>query len=203
MIWRAGPLTVTALGLILMGCGSPSTDGHAGPGGAAEPPVAKERRLAPARPYVGKPRPPVTVLLKEQPALESGVPGELRLEVRAGVPLAGLSLTVEGDTGLAVTGVESIVPDSSEREWEAAPLNEKPVAEYRILVTPSTGGSRSVSGQVRFFVGGVEQAAPFRVAVQASGAAPLPTSADKPQADLVRDATGDLIDSMLAETMVR
>jgi hypothetical protein len=201
MIWWAGPLTVTALGLILMGCGSASTDGHAGLGGAAEPSVAKERRLAPARPYVGKPRPPVTVLLKGQPALESGVPGELRLEVRAGVPLTRLSLTVEGDPGLAVTGVESIVPDSSERE--AAPFNEKPVAEYRILVTPSTGGLRSVSGQVRFFVGGVEQAAPFRVAVQDPGAAPLQTSADKPQADLVRDATGDLVDSMLAETTVR
>jgi hypothetical protein len=49
----------------------------------------------------------------------------------------------------------------------------------------------------------VEQAAPFRVAVQAPGTALLPTSADKPQADVVRDATGDLVDSIPVETLIR
>jgi hypothetical protein len=117
--------------------------------------------------------------------------------------LTGLSLVAEGDAGLAVTGVESIVPATSVREREAASFDGERVTEYRIMVTPSSGGSRSVSGQVRFFVGGVEQAAPFRVAVQVPGAATLPTSAEKPPPELDSDETGDLIDSIPAETRVR
>jgi hypothetical protein len=196
-------LAVAAMGPALVGCGNDSTHGHAGQGQAVASSGTKEASPSPARPYIGKPRPPVTVLLKGQPALEPGVPGELRLTVRAGVGLSGPSLLAEGDAGLTVTGVETLVPDTAGRERQAASFEEERVTEYRILVTPSSGGYRSVSGQVRFFVGGVEQAAPFRVGVRVPGAAALPTAAEKPQTDVASDATGDLIDSIPAETMIR
>ena len=61
-----------------------------------------------SRLYVGKPRPPVDIALVPGAALQSGVPGRLRLQVRSRVPLDSVRLVVEGDEGLTVVGYSSI-----------------------------------------------------------------------------------------------
>jgi len=201
MIWRGIPLAMAALGL--MGCGSASTDGRAGQGGAAEASVTMEPRLATTRPYVGKPRPPIRVTLSGQPVLEAGVPGTLRLGVRAAVMVSGLSLVVEGDDGLTVTGIENLTPGTGLLAGESASLEPGLAAEYQVHTLPSSGGLRSLSGQLRFIVGGVEQAVPFRLAVGVDGPTTIPGSFEEPRTAAVIQNAGQPIVSMKAETRVR
>ena len=48
------------------------------------------------------PQAPVAVYVMEAPALQVGVPAQLQLDVRTGIPTAGVELTIEGDAGLTV-----------------------------------------------------------------------------------------------------
>jgi len=165
--------------------------------------AAKEARPASARPYIGKPRPPVRVMLSGKPVLEAGVPGTLRLGVRAAIPMSGLSLLAEGDDGLTVTGIENLSLGADLLAGESASLEPGLAAEYRIHAVPSSGGLRSLSGQLRFMVGGVEQAAPFRIAVSVNGPPTIPDSFEEPRTPAVIQPAGESVVSMKAETMVR
>jgi len=72
------------------------------------------------------------------------------------------------------------------------------------VATPTSGGTRRLSGLVTFSVGGVAQAVPFNLMVEAGGPVTVPQAPSrKPEREPVRDASGELIDSMPAETTVR
>lgn len=195
-----GLLTAAAvLGMSLQG-------GQAGVGQHSRPDAttaAKDARRVAARPYVGKPRPPVRVMLSGKPVLEAGVAGTLRLGIRAAVPVTGLSLLVEGDDGLTVTGMEALSPGAGLPAGQGASLEPGLAAEYRVHAVPSSGGLRSLSGQLRFMVGGVEQAAPFRIAVSVNGPLAMPDSFQQTGSPAVMQTAGEPVVSMKAETMVR
>lgn len=146
------------------------------------------------RPYVGKPRPPVTVTLAKGADLESGVPGQLILRVRSGAPLEAVRLTVNGDEGLTVVGFKELPGTEGARHQAAS---------FEIAATPSSGGTRYVSGLLSFQINGVAQAVPFKLPVQVGGPVTVAPVAEKPERLPARDAKGELIDSMPAETTVR
>jgi hypothetical protein len=152
------------------------------------------------RAYAGKPRPPVEVRLVAGESLASGVPGRLMLRVRSAIPLEDLRLDVEGDAGLALTGAP--------RQSDADPRDSRlpGVAEsirFEVPATPTSGGTRHVSGRVSYRIGGVAQAVPFNVAIEVAGPDTLAAVARKPAKVMVPDAAGELIDSMPAETTIR
>jgi len=149
---------------------------------------------------IGKPRPPVEVGLAPGIRLESGVPGQLSLWVRATSGIEGIGLEVEGDGGLAVVSASREVPGTGGTRYQT--VGE--AARFEILATPMLGGTRYVSGLLSFTVNGVPQAVPFRLPVQVGGPVTVPAvRSTKPDREPVQDSTGELIDSMSAETTVR
>lgn len=165
--------------------------------------AGKDAHRVAVRPYVGKPRPPVGVVLFGKPVLEAGVPGTLRLGIRTAVQVSALSIVVEGEDGLTVTGIENLTPGTDLLARESASLEPGLAAEYRVHTLPSSGGLRSLSGQLRFMVGGVEQAVPFRLAVGVNGPTTIPGPFEEPRTAAVIPNAGESIVSMKAETMVR
>ena len=151
-----------------------------------------------SRPYVGKPRPPVDVALVSGAALQSGVPGRLRLQVRSRLPLDSVRLVVEGDEGLAVVGFEEV--PGTESAWHQAAGE---AAGFEISVTPVCGGTRYLSGFLSFGVAGMSQGVPFRLPVEVGGPVTVAPVQARVERLPVRDASGELIDSMPAETTVR
>jgi hypothetical protein len=154
------------------------------------------------RPYVGKPRPPVDVSMEPGATLESGVPGRLRLQVRSRVPLDSVRLVAEGDEGLVVVGYEEVpaeVPGTEGARHQSA----REAARFEISATPMSGGTRYLSGFLSFEVNGVSQGVPFRLPVEVGGPVTVAPLQAKPERLPARDATGELIDSMLAETRIR
>jgi hypothetical protein len=158
--------------------------------------IAGER----SRRSIGKPRPPVEVLLAPGAQLESGVPGQLTLRVRTPLGIEGIDLAVEGDEGLAVISATGEVPGTGGTWYQS----DGEAARFEISATPMSGGTRYVSGLLSFTVNGVPQAVPFRVPVEVGGPVTVPAvPLRKPDREPVKDATGELVDSMSAETMVR
>ena len=181
-----------ALGLVTAmaaGCGATPADRAVAASGADKAGPEQE-----ARPYVGKPRPPVTVTLAKGADLESGVPGQLTLRVRSGAPLEAVRLTVNGDEGLTVVGFKQ-VPATNNAGRQAA--------SFEIAATPSSGGTRYVSRLLSFRINGVAQAVPFKLPVQVGGPVTVAPVAEKAERLPARDSKGELIDSMPAETTVR
>ena len=169
-----------------------------------------------SRPYVGKPRPPVDIALVPGAVLQSGVPGRLRLQVRSRVPLDSVRLVVEGDEGLAVVGYEEVPGTYGGKEVPGtAGAKEVPgtegarhqsageAASYEISATPFSGGTRYLSGFLSFEMAGMSQGVPFRLPVKVGGPVTVVPVQARPARLPARDATGELIDSMPAETMVR
>lgn len=179
--------------LALTGCGDGSAGSTAVSAKVAQPPAA--------RPSIGKPRPPVQVLLVEGPSLEAGVPGELTLQVRSRVALEAVDLVVEGDEGLALVTVTALPVTVTSDASRRLPAGE--AARFEIATTPTSGGTRHLSGLLSFEVNGVRQGVPFSLPVRVSGPVTLAPVAAKPERTPVRDSTGELIDSMPAETTVR
>lgn len=153
-----------------------------------------------ARPYIGKPRPPVQVTVLPGASLESGVPGRLMLLVRSRLPLQDIALVAEGDAGLSLVGLPRAVT-------AAAVDGRTPVAgeraRFEISATPVSGGTRYLSGLVTYRINGVIQAAPFSLPLVVGGAVTVPVAPRKPGREPIRDAAGELVDSMPAETTVR
>jgi hypothetical protein len=156
-----------------------------------------------ARPYVGKPRPPVTVTLAPGASLESGVPGQLTLQVRSGAPLEAVRLVVEGDEGLTVVGFRELPSASNSQEVPGTFGAWHRTTSFEVSATPTSGGTRYVSGLLSFQVNGVDQAVPFTLPVQVGGPVTVTPVSAKPERPPTQDATGELVDSMPAETTVR
>lgn len=164
--------------------------------------AASDTKLeAPAgRRSVGKLRPPVEVRLVPAGQLEAGVPARLALQVRSAGQIGEVELAVEGDEGLAVVSVIQEVPGTGGTRYQT----EGEAARFEISAVPMSGGTRQLSGLVRFTVNGVAQAAPFRLAVEVGGPVTVPEPRlRKPDREPARDASGELIDSMRAETTIR
>ena len=151
-----------------------------------------------SRPYVGKPRPPVDIALVPGAALQSGVPGRLRLQVRSRVPLDSVRLLIEGDEGLTVVGYEEV--PGTEGAWHQAAGE---AASYEISATPFSEGTRYLSGFLSFEVAGMSQGVPFRLPVKVGGPVTVVPVQARPERAPARDAIGELIDSMPAETTIR
>jgi len=168
------------------------SEGAAGPTAAA----ASDTKLgAPAgRRTAGKLRPPVDVRLVPVGQLEAGVPARLALQVRSAAQIEVLDLAVEGDEGLAVISSTEEVPGTGyQTDGEAA--------RFEISAVPMSGGTRHLSGLLRYTVNGVAQAVPFSLRVEVVGPVTEPPRAIlKPTRPAVRDTTGELVDSMPAET---
>jgi len=177
--------------------------GHAGGDGPRGDLAAIPDQAIPAeraRPPTGKVRPPVEVNLAPGTKLQSGVPAQLVLQVRAAAGIERIELAVEGDEGLEVV--------SASRELRAGEGNGSPsvgeAARFEISATPTSGGTRHLSGLVTFSVNGVPQAAPFNLRVEVAGPVTVPSqTVQKPARPAARDTTGELVDSMSAETIVR
>ena len=146
-------------GAIVAGCGATHSDTLLVTQGEAK--ATGETRT---RPYVGKPRPPVDVVLMPGSLLESGVPGRLRLQVRSRVPLDSVRLVVEGDEGLAVVAYEEV--PGTEGAWHQSAGE---AASFEISATPMSGGTRYLSGFLSFEVAGMSQGVPFRLSVEVGG----------------------------------
>ncbi|HET6593555.1 MAG TPA: hypothetical protein VFG48_11610, partial [Xanthomonadales bacterium] len=151
-----------------------------------------------SRPYVGKPRPPVDVALVPGAALQSGVPGRLRLQVRSRLSLDSVRLVVEGDEGLAVVGYQEV--PGTEGAWHQSAGE---AASFEISATPMSGGTRYLSGFLSFGVAGMSQGVPFRLPVEVGGPVTVAPVQGRVERLPARGASGELIDSMPAETTVR
>lgn len=154
------------------------------------------------RPYIGKPRAPVKVVLAQDTALAAGVLADLWLEVRTAAPVTDLELLAEGNDGLAVIDIERLGPASAVRGREADQLREAVVARYRVGAVPVGPGEGSLSGLVRFTIGGVEQAAPFRIPVLRGVGKPSVVPATGEAARVLTDAGGERLAVLPAETDV-
>lgn len=88
---------------------------------------------------------PVEVQVVEAPSLLAGVPARLLLDVRAGVPTAGVEIAVEGDEGLSVV-------DFAPRVLPAT----QPTAGSQLFVDllPKAGGNRTLTVRLLLHMGG-------------------------------------------------
>lgn len=159
------------------------------PGAAATSPKAAYA----GRPFIGKPRPPVEVRLAATPQLDSGVPGRLTLEVRSGVAVEDLELRLEGDEGLELVGSAT---------HRLRRLAAGQATRLEVAVTPTSGGSRRLSGFLAFTVAGQAQGVPVTLALPVRGPDRIGAVSAKPQTAAGIDAQGELVYSMAAETRV-
>ena len=191
-------LAVAATTALMAGCGgAPSS--HMG----AVDTIGETRAEQGARPYIGKPQPPVAVTLAPGADLESGVPGQLSLQIRTGAPLEALRLTIEGDEGLTVVGFQEVPGAPSAQELPGTEGAWHRAASFQVSATPTSGGTRYVSGLLSFRINGVDQAVPFKLPVRVGGPVTVPKIQAKPERLPVKDSKGEFIDSMPAETTVR
>lgn len=173
-------------------------DGAPGSARAAEPGNALE--ATPGRRSPGKPRPPVEVSLLPGMELQAGVPAQLALQIRSAEQIEVTDLVVEGDDGLEVVSARREVPGTTGTRYQTG----GEAARFEISAVPMSGGTRQLSGLLRFNVNGVSQAVPFRLPIEVGGPVTVPTArAQKPVREPLRDTAGGLIDSIPAETTVR
>ena len=195
-----------ACAILVTGCGQ-SANGAAdvaATGDRAQTPDHTANQPAEAvRRYIGKPRPPVTVTLAPGAALESGVPGAITLLVRTGVPISRMQIALEGDEGLAIAEVPAGTSGTRHLATDIPSLAVGDALSVPIRVVPTSGGTRFISGLLSFEVNGMPQGAPFSVSVRVGGPVTVAPVTSKPQRPAFRDASGELIDSMPAETTVR
>ena len=176
------------------------TQGAARSATAAAPAQAKALEEPAGRRSPGKLRPPVEVSLTSGNQLEAGVPARLTLQVDSAAGVEGVELAVEGDEGLAIISASREVPGTGGTRYQ----NDGEATRFEISAVPMSGGARQLSGLVRFTVNGVAQAAPFRLALDVGGPVTVPAlRSRKPDREPVQDATGELVDSIEAETNVR
>jgi len=183
---------------LLAACGAGPSTHETGAGPAGKTGVEQG-----ARPYIGKPRPPVSVSLAPGAPLESGVPGRLTLQVRSGAPLEAVRLKVEGDEGLTVVGFEEVPSTPGSTELAATLGAERQIPRFDVQATPTSGGTRYISGLLSFRINGVDQATAFRLPIPVGGPVTVGPVSAKPQRPPTWDAAGELIDSMPAETTVK
>lgn len=92
------------------------------------------------------PAAPVDVRVVEAPALQVGVPAQLLLDVRTGIPTAGVEVTLEGDAGLTVVDyAPKILPATD----PAAGGNQ-----VFVDVVPTSAGTLSLTARLVLHAGG-------------------------------------------------
>lgn len=191
---------VVAILLSGTGAANSNTNSAGNPGSVSKRPTVP---LAGDGHFIGKPRPPVDVILGSDVPLESGVPARLVLTVRAAPGIEITELNLDGGPGLTVVQTRRM-------DTAAIALNDEvsrqvgQAIRFEVSATPMAGGAQYLAGLVRFRVGDVWQAVPFRISLQVGGpAGPTRTGSAKPEAAPVLDAVGELIVSMPAETTIR
>ncbi len=143
----------------------------------------------------GKPQAPVELAVVGSPALHAGVPGEVLLEIRTGMPVDGIRVTLEGDAGLDL------------HSWEPRLLpaqDQQQAATVRVRLTAISGGTRRLVALLELAVGGQLIARPVAVTLAVAGpetALPGPPVVSPPRN--APDASGEGVVSMRAETRVR
>lgn len=143
-----------------------------------------------ARPFIGKPRPPLSVSVANAVTLHSGVPATLVLEIASEVAVDALSLQVEGDAGLVLTGTTTFtLPGLATGER----------ASVTVSLTPSSGGARRLAGFLTFDVGGQRQGMPLSIPLQVEGPVTIIPVSSKVERAPQRDATGELVYPLPAE----
>jgi len=152
-----------------------------------------DRAVAEASASVGKPHAPVEASVVGAPALQSGVPGKVLIEVRPGVAVDGLTVEVAGDAALAVVGQEL---------FRFGALAAAQPVRIEVTVTPTSGGIGRLLALLTLETGGQRQVRPVALTFDVGGPAILQVPAEKPVVPPVKDATGELIHSMPAETTV-
>ncbi|TAK55121.1 MAG: hypothetical protein EPO25_05005 [Gammaproteobacteria bacterium] len=143
----------------------------------------------------GKPQVPVELTVVGHPALHAGVPAEVLMEVRTGMPVDSIRVTIEGDAGLEVPS------------WEPRLLpaqDPQQVATVRVRLTAISGGLRRLVALLELDVGGQRIARPVAVTLAVAGpetALPGPPVAAQPRN--AQETGEEGVVSMQAETRVR
>ena len=153
-----------------------------------DPMALPERGMSP-----GKPQAPVEARVVEAPELQVGVPAQLLLDVRTGIPTDGVEVTVEGDAGLTVVDyAPKLLPASD------------PASGHQVLVDviPVSGGTRQLTARLVLHVGGERPTRPMTLPLAVTGPETVLPVADKPVVPTVRDAAGELVRPLPAETTV-
>jgi hypothetical protein len=143
-----------------------------------------------AQHFIGKPRPPISVRVADAVTLHSGVPATLVLEIASEVAVDALSLQVEGDAGLVLTGTTT---------FTLAGLVAGERASVTVSLTPSSGGAQRLAGFLTFDVGGQRQGMPLSIPLQVDGPVTIIPVSSKLERAPQRDATGELVYPMPAE----
>ena len=153
------------------------------------PAALPERGMSP-----GKPQAPVEAYVLDEPKLQVGVPAQLRLDVRIGIPTASVEITIEGDAGLTVVDfAPKLLPATT------------PEAGHQVFVdvVPTSGGTRRLTARLVLHVGGERQTRLVTLPLVVSGPETVLPAAEKPSEPPVRDASGELVRPLPAETTVR
>jgi hypothetical protein len=152
--------------------------------------VAESGKAEAAQHFIGKPRPPISVRVADAVTLHSGVPATLVLEIASEVAVDALSLQVEGDAGLVLTGTTT---------FTLAGLVAGERASVTVSLTPSSGGAQRLAGFLTFDVGGQRQGMPLSIPLQVDGPVTIIPVSSKLERAPQRDATGELVYPMPAE----
>lgn len=153
------------------------------------PEVLPARGMSP-----GKPQAPVEAYVLESPSLHVGVPAQLLLDVRTGIATAGVEVTIEGDAGLSVVDYAPKLLPATRTE-----------AGHHVLVdvVPTSGGSWRLTARLIILVGGERLTRLISLPLAVAGPVTVQPAAEKPSEPPVRDASGELVRPMPAETNVR
>jgi hypothetical protein len=142
----------------------------------------------------GKPQAPVEASVVSAPALQVGVPATLILDVRASVAADGVEITIEGDAGLTIVDyAPKLLPAT-----EAAAGHQ-----VRVELVPASGGTGRLTARLVLLMGAERQTRLVTLPFAVSGPVTILPAAEKPSEPPVRDAAGELVRPMPAETTVR
>lgn len=153
------------------------------------PAALPERGMSP-----GKPQAPVEAYVLEAPSLHVGVPAQLLVDVRTGIPTAGVEVTIEGDAGLIVVDyAPKLLPATT------------PVGGHQVFVdvVPTSGGTWRLTARLVILVGGERLTRLVTLPLVIAGPVTALPTAEKPSEPPVRDASGELVRPLPAETTVR
>lgn len=199
---QASALPAALLALALAACNENPVEQSPGAAAPAEvrepaggnPPQAAAQPGPESSPSPGKPHAPVGASLADLPPLQVGVPARVLLEVHSGIATAGIEIMIEGDAQLTVM-------DYSPKLLPATKAGEG--HQVAVDLVPASGGTRRLTARLTLLVGGERQTRLVTLPLAVSGTVTALPAAEKPMEPPVRDASGELVRPMPAETTVR
>jgi hypothetical protein len=122
---------------------------------------------------------PVDVRVFEAPALQVGVPAQLLLDVRTGIPTAGVEVTIEGDAGLTVVDYAPKI----------LPAADPAAGGHQVFVdvVPTSAGTPLLTARLVLHVGGDRLTRLVTLPLVVSGPATAQPAANGPAEPAVRD----------------